>query len=80
MVTAILTAGGATVSPSTYTVSAEGIAWGSGAPAEGTRLTIEYTAAPWYRWQADEQGVLQQGADGLLLPQIGMLTKVSAQG
>ena len=57
-----------------------GITWLANAPSAGTSYAVEYRYHPLFEFLGNEQGVMQIGKDGVLLPQRGLLRLVVPGG
>ncbi len=57
-----------------------GIEWLNNAPTAGANYAVEYRYHPLFEFLGNEQGVMQIGKDGVLLPQRGLLRLVVPGG
>jgi hypothetical protein len=60
-----------------YQMTSGAVQWLNNAPATGTNYAVEYLYHPVYEFLGNEQGVVQQGSDGLFLPQRGVFRQVT---
>lgn len=61
-------------------VEGGGVGWLNNVPALGTSYAVEYRYHPLFEFLGNEQGVMQIGKDGVLLPQRGLLRLVVPGG